>query len=219
MAEKQAPECALLIVGSGISGILLANVLVEAEKKLKKKIKVLVLEAGEKLPSDTNGYTNTFLLSPAKAPESPYPPAICTKKPGDKEAKLTDPSTINAGRPNTLTLSGQQFGNWQDPRQAYLIQKGPLPFTSTYERINGGTVRHWLGTSLRFVPADFEMKIRYGKFVDWPLRYDNDDKGIGLKAWYAEAEKEIGVSAEVKDQEHLGITFAQKYPMTASLLL
>jgi len=140
-------------------------------------------------------------------PESPYPPALFTTDTETGEDKLTDPSTINAGRPTVLSLTGQVFGNWQDPRQAYLIQKGRLPFASTYERINGGTVRHWLGTSLRFVPADFEMKTRYDRFIDWPIKYDD------LEAWYGDAEKEIGVSADVDDQKYLGIKFTSKYPM------
>ncbi len=90
------------------------------------------------------------------------------------------------------------FGDWQDPKQSYLIQKGPLAFGSTYERVNGGTARHWLGTSLRFVPSDFEMKSRFDRFVDWPIKYDH------LERWYGDAEKEIGVSANVEDQSYLG---------------
>ena len=90
-----------------------------------------------------------------------------------------------------------------------MIQKGPLAFASTYERINGGTVRHWLGTSLRFVPSDFEMKTRFGRFVDWPIKYDH------LEHWYGDAEKEIGVSADVADQNYLGVDFSPgySYPM------
>jgi choline dehydrogenase-like flavoprotein len=212
MAEEKVPDFDVVIVGSGISGMLIAKVLGEAEKKLKKKIRVLVLEAGEELPSDINGYMSTFLRATAKVPESPYPPALFSTDPLTKKVVLTDPKTINAGRPNTLTLNahipGQKnFGDWKDPTQSYLIQNGPLAFASTYERINGGTVRHWLGTSLRFVPADFEMKKRYDKFVDWPIKYDD------LEPFYCDAEREIGVSANVDDQEYLDIKFSTKYPM------
>jgi glucose dehydrogenase len=185
-----------LIVGSGISGALIAKALGLANKK------VLMLEAGEKLPSDISGYMSRFLIATAKVPESPYPPELFTA------GKLTDPAAVNAGRPSVLSLGPKgQFGDWQDPKQSYLIQKGPLAFASTYERLNAGTARHWLGTSLRFVPADFEMKSRYNRFTDWPIKYDD------LEPWYGVAEKEIGVSGDVDEQSYLGITFSSSYPM------
>jgi glucose dehydrogenase len=185
-----------LIVGSGISGALIAKALGLANKK------VLILEAGEKLPPDIGDYMNRFLTATAKVPESPYAPELFTA------GKLTDPSAVNAGRPSVLSLGPNgQFGDWQDPKQSYLVQEGPLAFASTYERINGGTARHWLGTSLRFVPADFEMKSRYNRFTDWPIRYAD------LEPWYGAAEKEIGVSGDAEEQNYLGITFSSSYPM------
>jgi choline dehydrogenase-like flavoprotein len=185
-----------VIVGSGVSGALIAKVLGLAKKK------VLLLEAGEKLPPNINAYMDRFLMTTAKVPESPYPPELFTGN------KLTDPGTINAGRPTVLSLGANgKFGDWQDPKQAYLIQKGPLPFASTYERLNGGTSRHWLGTSLRFVPRDFEMKKYADSFPNWPIGYSE------LERWYGDAEREIGVAADAEDQNYLGITFSRPYPM------
>ena len=100
-------------------------------------------------------------------------------------------------RPTVLTLDAS---NWQNPKQAYLIQQGPLAFGSTYDRVGAGTTRHWLGTSLRFVPNDFKMKTVYGRLVDWPFGYDE------LEVWYGRAEHEIGVSADKANQDYLGIT-------------
>src|SRR5262249_59874146 len=94
-----------------------------------------------------------FLMTTAKVPESPYPPELFTGN------KLTDPGTINAGRPTVLSLGANgKFGDWQDPKQSYLIQKGPLPFASTYERVNGGTCRHPLRTHPRLRPPALQMK-------------------------------------------------------------
>jgi choline dehydrogenase-like flavoprotein len=195
MCAERIRDPEVVIVGSGIAGALIAKVLATANKQ------VLILEAGEALPPDINGYMDRFLNAVSKIPESPYPPALF-----GADANLTDPGTVNAGRPTVLSLGAKgKFGDWQDPKQSYLIQKGPLAFGSTYERVNGGTARHWLGTSLRFVPTDFEMKTRFGRFVDWPIKYDH------LEKWYGEAEREIGVSADVAEQGYLGITFGQGY--------
>src|SRR4029077_7378077 len=96
------------------------------------------------------------------------------------------------------------FGDWTDPNQSYLIQMGPFPFSSTYDRVAGGT-SHWLGTSLRFVPNDFKMKTLYGQampqFVDWPIEYKD------LIPWYAKAEEEIGVSGARQGTCFFGMHF------------
>ena len=144
-----------------------------------------------------------FYSAAAKVPESPYTPEIFGSN------GLSDPNKVNAGRPTVLSIGAKGgFGDWTDPNQSYLIQKGPFPFSSTYDRVAGGT-SHWLGTSLRFVPNDFKMKTLYGKtmpqFVDWPIEYKD------LISWYGKAEEEIGVSGDVKDQTYLGIEFPSDY--------
>ena len=35
----------------------------------------------------------------------------------------------------------------------------------------GGTTWHWLGTALRLLPSDLELRSRYSVGEDWPLRY------------------------------------------------
>jgi choline dehydrogenase-like flavoprotein len=185
-----------VIVGAGVSSALIAKQLGLAGKR------VLILEAGDGIPTNIDGFMERFYMSSAKVPEIPYTPDLFQPNGGG----LTDPTTLNAGRPTVLTLDKS---NWKNPKEAYLIQKGPLAFASTYERIAGGTMRHWLGTSLRFVPNDFKMKTVYKQEVDWPFGYDE------LESWYGAAEHEIGVSANVADQAYLGITFppGYSYPM------
>jgi glucose dehydrogenase len=187
-------ECDVLIVGSGFAGALIANELG------KKKKKVVILEAGAGVPQDFNEYMNRFYKASAKVPESPYTPEIV-----DRDGNLRDPSKVAAGRPTVISLGAT---DWRNPKTSYLIQQGPRPFGSTYDRVAGGT-SHWLGTCLRFVPADFKMT-RYGsQFVDWPIEYKD------LNSWYGKAEEELGVSANLDEQKYLGIDFPPdyKYPM------
>ena len=206
MAAESNVEWDVAIVGSGFAGALIANDLGKRRKK------VILLEAGEGIPPNINDYMRRFYSASAKVPESPYTPEIF-----DAAGRLRDPSTVKAGRPTVLSLAGH---NWKDPKQGYLIQKGPRPFGSTYDRIAGGT-SHWLGTCLRFVPADFRMKEKYPsvpQFVDWPIEYKDlatTEKSARRTPYYDEAEKELGVSANVEDQQYLGIDFPAnyKYPM------
>ncbi len=103
------------------------------------------------------------------------------------------PNEPYAPRPSTL-----------DPKN-YLVQKGPELFSSTYERIVGGTTWHWLGTALRLLPNDFRLRSRYGVGVDWPISYAE------LEPWYGRAEKEIGVAGV--DSPDLGAPRSAGYPM------
>jgi choline dehydrogenase-like flavoprotein len=189
----------VVIVGAGIAGALIAKRLGAAGKK------VLILEAGLDGQGSYAEYLERFYLAQAKVPESPYTPPIADPG-GDGVQSPSNPSELAAGRPTTLTLTQAA---WQDPAQSYLDQQGPLAFSSTYERVGGGTMRHWLGTSLRFVPNDFRTRSVYGVQEDWPIGYDD------LVPWYAEAEAEIGVAADVADQGYHGISFPSdyQYPM------
>ena len=206
MAAESNVEWDVAIVGSGFAGALIAS---ELGKRRKK---VVLLEAGEGIPPNINDYMKRFYSASAKVPESPYTPEIF-----DADGRLRDPSMVKAGRPTVLSLAGH---NWRDPKQSYLIQKGPRPFGSTYDRIAGGT-SHWLGTCLRFVPADFRMQENYPsvpQFVNWPIKYEDlatTKNSARRTPYYDEAEKELGVSANVEDQQYLGIDFPAnyKYPM------
>jgi glucose dehydrogenase len=206
----------VVIIGAGVCGSILASKLGAAGKK------VLVLDAGEPVPGDRNEYMDNFYLARAKTPESPYP---TTEARGPAPLfPLPNPNTLAAPRPTIL-----QLGQWRDPKQSYLVQpqtppapapdaKGSLrkmPCSSTYTRVGGGTVWHWLGTSLRHVPHDIAMYSTYGKGVegspfgpwaDWPIDYSE------LQELYGKAEAEIGVSASVEEQGPLKAAIGLSYP-------
>lgn len=175
----------VVIVGAGLAGSIIAYRLGQAGKK------VLVVESGAAVPKSREAYMEQFYTNTIKTPESPYP------------------DNPNAPRATVVDLF-----NWSDPSKGYLDQStSPLPFSSTYERRGGGTFWHWLGSSFRFLPNDFKLQTTYGQGVDWPIAYED----LGLpqpgrsKAYYDEAEEEIGVSADAAHQAYHGITFTPGY--------
>ena len=201
----------VVIVGSGFAGSLIANELAKQRKK------IVILEAGNGVPPNINDYVERFYKASIKVPESPYTPSLFDS---DGQAfrngsPIEDPNKVAAGRPSAIALDA---AFWSDGNSSYLVQnkadknnKPLTPFSSTYDRVAGGTA-HWLGTSLRFVPNDFKMKSKYGgsvpELVDWPIDYD------ALEQFYHDAEIEIGVSGNVEEQSFLGIQFPSgPYPM------
>ena len=185
MSTEQAD---VVIVGAGLAGSIIAYQLGLAG------VKVLVLESGPEIPANRNQYLERFYTATLKTPESPYPPVSTLDTP-------RNPAEQNAPR---ATIADLILG-WDNPAVSYLVQKGPLAFTSTYERVGGGTTWHWVATCLRMVPNDFRLKSLYGVGVDWPISYND------LQSAYCRAEAEIGVAANVADQAYLGMTFPDGY--------
>ncbi len=191
---ENSTEYDVVIVGSGIAGAIVAYNLGKAGKK------VLILEAGPKVPADRSGYMETFFKANAKTPESPYPPSTQNAVPStaDNPLGLPDPAKENTPRYTVL-----QIGSWRKPKQSYFEFTAQPPnlqgdspdamfaYGSSYERIGGGTTWHWLGTSLRFLPNDFELKSKYGVGVDWPGGKDFYNK---LVPYYEKATNEINVA-------------------------
>ena len=117
----------------------------------------------------------TYRAAAAKTPEAPYP------------------DVDHAPRPSVLALGD------------YYVQEGPVDFKSTYERRVGGTTWHWLGTSLRHLPNDFQLNSLYGVGVDWPITYEQ------LEPWYTAAEQALGVAGD--SAQTLGSPRSGDYPL------
>jgi len=183
----------VVIVGGGWAGATIAKQLGEAGKK------VLILEAGNPLQSrNREEYMDSFFHAMAKVPSAPYAQNYNAPRPS-----VLDIKPLDEYKPEPNPVASIQ-------KNGYFIQKGPLPFASTNERVAGGTSWHWLGTCLRLVPNDFKLHEKYGIGVDWPMDYDD------LSPYYDAAEYFIGVAGAVDQQNGIhGITFTEgyNYPM------
>ena len=144
-------------------------------------LRVLILEAGPASAWSFKGYSGHLQHFYSASSKGP---------------EAAWPPAANAPQPDTADLRSSN---------GYFIQKGPDKYASSYSRLQGGSTLHWLGVSLRMLPEDFELHTRYGVGQDWPLRYSD------LEPYYRQAEREIGVAADVVDQAHLGVTFPEGY--------
>lgn len=90
---------------------------------------------------------------------------------------------------------------------AFLRSAGPDRFEGLYVRAAGGTTWHWTGITPRFLPADFELRSRYGAGDDWPIRYAD------LEPYYLHAERALGVAGDSRDDH--GSARSGPYPMPA----
>jgi choline dehydrogenase-like flavoprotein len=152
-----------------------------AQRLTTAGLRVLVLEAGPATASTFDGYTQHLQTFYTASSKGP---------------ESAWPPATGAPQPDTRHLRSDD---------SYFVQCGPLKYGSTYTRLQGGSTLHWLGVSLRMLPEDFELRSRYGRGRDWPLGYQ------ALEPWYRQAEREIGVAADVADQTHHGIEFAAGY--------
>jgi choline dehydrogenase-like flavoprotein len=171
-----------VIVGGGIAGSIIADQLSRAGQR------VLILEAGPAEDLTIRGYEDylsRFYSAVSKDNQAPYP-----QNPNAPMPRSTDARRILPGQPDA---------------SAYLVQTGPYCTDTTYTRVLGGTTMHWEAKTLRMLPEDFDMASRFGQGLDWPIGYQE------LEPYYREAEREIGVSADVEDQAYLGITFPPGY--------
>lgn len=179
----------VIVVGAGMAGSVMAYQLGLAG------LKVLVLESGPAIPPNRSEYLERFYTAVLKAPESPYPPEQSKQTPAKQFApRATIQDLITAGSDDKDKV-----------QKSYLVQNGPQLFASTYERVGGGTMWHWMGTALRLLPNDFRMQTKYKVGVDWPISYDD------LQTAYCRAEEEMCVSADMASQSYLGVTFPQGY--------
>ena len=172
-----------------------------ANKLGKRRISVIILEAGAGIPPNINEYMTRFYSATAKVPESPYTPTIFATNPN---GGLSDPNKVNAGRPTVLSLGPKAI--WRlDRRETGLFDsEGP---TTIRKHLRSRRRRHVaLARHLPAVCAERfqdEVAVRQSDpLVDWPIEYkDLDSTGT------TKPREELGVSADVDEQTYCGIEF------------
>ncbi len=171
-----------VVIGAGVSGAIMANELSTAGKT------VLLIDAGPGEDLTVKGYESyleTFYRQAVKDNQSPYP-----RNPNAPMPRSVDIGPVAPGQPET---------------SGYLVQPGPYITDTTYTRVLGGTTMHWEAKTPRFLPEDFEMNTKFGRGADWPIDYDE------LEPYYREAERELGVAADVDSQREIGLPFPDDY--------
>jgi len=154
-----------------------------ARQLAESGMRVLILEAG---PSqDYSEFLSRFYATAAKDNQSPYP--------------------VNPNAPMPRSSDAHKLMAGQTDASGYLVQHGPFSTDTTYTRVLSGTTMHWEAKVLRMLPQDFKMQTTFGQGLDWPVDYDE------LEPYYRMAEREIGVSGDVEDQEYLGIKYPPGY--------
>jgi choline dehydrogenase-like flavoprotein len=152
-----------------------------AKHLTKARLRVLLLEAGPASPESWDGYVGHLRHFYGVSAKGPEAPW---------------PAAVGAPQPDTHDVKAGE---------GYFVQTGPQKYASSYTRYYGGATLHWLGVALRMLPEDFQLRSRYGVGQDWPLGYAE------LEPYYRKAEFELGVAADVADQSHLGVEFADGY--------
>lgn len=171
-----------VIVGAGISGAIVAHELAQAGKT------VLIVEAGPGEDITLKGYEaylDRFYAATSKDNQAPYP-----RNPNARMPRSPDLKPVAKGQVET---------------SGYFVQPGPYISDSTYTRVLAGTTMHWEAKTPRMLPEDFDMQQRYGRGRDWPVSYE------ALSPYVAQAEREMGVSADVEQQRQIGIPYPEGY--------
>lgn len=207
-------DCDVVIVGAGIAGALVAW------KLGSQGFKVIVLEAGpgNQTLAQRQNYVDQFKISGA-----PYQLRPAALKNYDFFTNTTNyyqeqPTTRPAQGPMTNSPTDPSMKGY-DPFGDYAIISNDIVtngdwFQSNYERQMGGATWHWLGTSLRLLPNDFQLKTTYNPAppdgataYDWPIQYKD------IEPWYGLAEHTIGVSGPDEGEDYHGLKRSSAYPM------
>jgi choline dehydrogenase-like flavoprotein len=134
-AVDGAGEYDAVIIGSGISGAIIAAELCQAGKR------VLMVEAA----TDENrsfegyqGYLDHFYSQVSKDNQSPF--------------------ALNRDAPMPRGSELEKLAVGETNAKSYIVQTGPYVTDTVYSRAFGGTTIHWEAKTPRMLPGDFKVQ-------------------------------------------------------------
>jgi choline dehydrogenase-like flavoprotein len=185
-----------IVVGSGAAGGMAAHVLTT------HGLKVLMLEAGKKLPIEEE----------LRSMEWPYDNAHRGKLPPDRHALTFNEYTIRnppygAGFEKSKHLHSYVGKN--DYVKNIVVDERENPYTGTNfawvrARCLGGKTNIWGRLSLRFSDYDFKAKSRDGYGDDWPISYSD------LAPYYDKVDLYLGITGVKENLPYLPDSIFQR---------
>jgi choline dehydrogenase-like flavoprotein len=187
-----------VIVGSGAAGGMAAHVLTT------HGMKVLLLEAGKKLPIERE----------LKSMEWPYEHPRRGGLPPDSHALTHNEYTIRKppyarGMPNKHVYSYVEGWGGADYSKNIVVDEKDHPYTGTNyawvrARCLGGKTNIWGRLALRLSDYDFKAASRDGYGEDWPISYAD------IAPYYDKVDLYLGISGHKENLPHLPDSIFQR---------
>ena len=161
----------VVIVGAGAGGGAAAWALT------RKGMRVLVLEAGPRFDPSKD-----YRLESADWEGHPFP-----EKPSSQ-------GRYSFARLQRLHSKWRDLHSWNHIHGQLSRESRRLPGKYHHVRGVGGSTLHFTGEAHRLHPQAMQMRTRFGKAADWPVRYQE------LERYYQQAEYLIGVAGANQDR-------------------
>ncbi|MDQ3687224.1 MAG: GMC family oxidoreductase [Acidobacteriota bacterium] len=180
-----------VIVGSGAAGGMAAYVLAGSG------LKVLMLEAGKKVPDEELKSTEWPYEHPRRGDVAPIAHALSAA-----EYKIRNPpyATHFTGYKHVYSYTGG--GNRADYKRNIVVDEKDHPYTGTdYAWVRahclGGKTNIWGRVALRFSDYDFKAKSHDGYGDDWPVSYED------VAPYYDRVDRLLGISGHKENLPQL----------------
>ena len=203
----------VVIIGSGVAGALAAYKL----SSEKPSLSILILEASHNQYSDdsnraalVNAANNDLNIALRSDLVASYAKATIKRTISPFENQLSAKEVLS---PVDDTKDDKHFKHDVAVGDTDLLK-------ANYLRQYAGTTMIWRGNTPRMIPSDFNLQTKYKLAMDWPTEV-KDAQGNksfydDIEPFYAEAEKELGVSCDANQWNEINYHNARRstpFPM------
>lgn len=203
----------IIIIGSGVAGALAAYKL-SAEKK---NLSILILEASHNQYSDDSNHKNLLAEVDNDLNISLRSDLVASYAKSPNKKSLSPFDSLLSAR----EVISPTDNNKEDKHFKHDIAIGDSDlFKANYLRQYAGTTMIWRGNCPRMNPSDFTMHTKYELAKDWPTDvvdiHGNSSFYDDIEPFYAEAEKELGVSCDANEwneRNYHGARRSTTFPM------